>query len=157
MKMMSRQKHIWNFTLFILQTFGIPQGDFMHHCRSPGSGISAGPQAFCRGSANDFGTCQASSIREPQQEGDQGVQGDQWMNRRGGIEGMSVDVRQHKAATIKFIKKTTSKFQQYFLCLELPGLIFCLVGLVSIPEARHSFGHTFGRNVINNEKPGLKL
>ena len=55
MKMMSRQKHIWNFTLFILQTYG-PQGDFMHHCgRSPGSGIFAGPQAFCRGSANDFG------------------------------------------------------------------------------------------------------
>ena len=54
-KMMSRQKHIWNFTLFILQTYG-PQGDFMHPCgHSPGSGIFAGPQAFCRGSANDFG------------------------------------------------------------------------------------------------------
>jgi hypothetical protein len=68
------------------------------------------------------GTCQASSIREPQQEGDQGEQGDQWMNRSGGIEGMSVDVRQHKAATIKFIKKTTSKFQHVSTVLPMPGI-----------------------------------
>lgn len=135
MKMMSRQKHIWNFTLFILQTFGISQGDFMHHCRSPGSGISAGrgisagPQAFCRGSANDFGTCQASSIREPQQEGDQGVQGDQWMNRRGGIEGMSVDVRQHKAATIKFIKKLPASFNSTSYAWNCLDLFFVLLVL----------------------------